>query len=95
MTLASSATKLLEGGVASVVTFLQVRGGKRQKIRPIADSEAVELGSTANTMIRIVSHDFSYVAISKSVMNFSAAFKKQHDMSFLAVVITATMDHIV
>lgn len=57
----------------------------RHDRRPIAETEALKLNIPANMVTRIVLRNFLFVAIVMSVIFFSAAFKKGHDVSFLSV----------
>lgn len=70
--------------VACVDATLLVRCFTRHDGRPIAEAEALKLSSFANKVTSVVRCDFSFVAVVKTVINFSAAFEKGHSMLFLA-----------
>lgn len=51
--------------------------------RPIAKTEALKQSNLLNTVTSIVRRDSSFVAVVKSIMNFSATFKNEQSRSFL------------
>lgn len=59
------------------------------------ETEALKQSILENTVTSIVRHVSSFVAIVKSVLNFSATLEKEHVVSFLAIRILEVLKNIV
>lgn len=56
----------------------------RHNGRPIAKTEPLKLSNLPNKVTSIVRRDSSFLAIVKSVINFSDVFKEERGVSYLA-----------
>lgn len=62
---------------------------------PIAETEALKLNNYLNKVTSIVCRDSLLVSIVNPVMNFSAAFGKEHGMCFLAARIVDIVEDVI
>lgn len=78
-----------------VEALLPVRCVARHYDRQVAKTKALKLSSLANRATSNICRDSSFVAIVRSIKNFSATFEREHGVSFPAARIVDIVEEMV